>query len=99
MERETLMKPLILSLAIAIGLFRPVLLFVEFNPHIEAGYEAFAHIFVGVLLGIWLIYRDVEQDLGVNGGLQPWVMRTFWALAVIEVICAAVGVAMKRGLL
>ncbi len=81
------MKTTLTIAAVAFGLFRPVLLFVDFNPHIEAWYEAFAHLFVGGLLGLWWCNR------------QSWLIRTFWILTAVEVVCAAIGIAMKRGLL
>jgi hypothetical protein len=91
-------KDAILVAAVLIGLFRPVLLFVDFNTHVEAAYEAVAHILVGLLLGLWLYSRDV-QTWAAALELRPWVMPTFWTLAAVEVICAGIGIAMKRGLL
>jgi hypothetical protein len=90
------MKLWFIIAAILIGLFRPVLLFREFNPHIESGYEAIAHIFVGILLGIWLIDRKYN---GLISPWKSWAVPIFWTLNAIEVTCAAIAIAMKKGLL
>ena len=87
-------KTLIIVAAVLIGLFRPVLIFVEFNPHIEAAYEAASHILVGLLLGLWLYSRDVQTWAGALE-LRPWVMPVFWILTAIEVVCAATSFFMK----
>lgn len=77
------MKNAVIIAAVAIGLFRPVLLFVEFNQHVEASYEAFAHLLVGALIGAWWVTR------------RRWMLVAFALLTVVEVVCAAIGIAMK----
>jgi hypothetical protein len=77
------MKPWIIALAVLIGAFRPVLLFKEFNPHVVNAYTAFAHIFIGMVLGFWLIWRAQRPT---------WVPVIFWTLCAIEVVCALIKV-------
>lgn len=78
------MKTALIGVAVLIGAFRPVLLFVELNSHVQSAYEAAAHMLVGVLFGVWLL-RKCEGEKQ-----EPWVMQTFWAITAIEVICAGI---------
>jgi hypothetical protein len=101
------MKPYVLLAAVVIGLFRPVLLFVEFGSHVEASYQAAAHLLVGGLIGVWAVTRLRFNVFDVVGSLlmafaipeHRWEIRTASTLTVIEIVCAVVGGAMKRGLL
>lgn len=99
------MKPAIILAAVLIGAFRPVLLFRDFNSHVEVGYQAVAHILVGMLLGAWYVLKE-SQDALIQGGysqLSPmqaadkraWLIQTFWILTAIEVICAAITIYRK----
>lgn len=97
------MKPLIILAAILVGLFRPVLLFREFNPHVESGYQAVSHILVGLLLGAWYATRSAQQEVWKIGGrgdnlgpaARAWLLNTFWILTAIEVACAAITIYRK----
>ena len=87
------MKPT-LFIAVLIGAFRPVMLFVEFNPHLIDGYKDFSHLFVGGLIGVWLytggrvlwlipslLYAFVDST-------ASWQIRTASALSIVEIVCA-----------
>ena len=97
------MKPLIILAAILVGAFRPVLLFREFNPHVESGYQAIAHILVGLLLGAWYATKLGQQEVWKIGGrgdslgpaARAWLLKTFWLLTAIEVICAGITIYRK----
>jgi hypothetical protein len=97
------MKPYILALAVAVALFRPVLLFVDFNEHIDRTYQAIAHGLVLGLVGYWLgtynlsgvwftvkrlLYSAIRLD-------QSWEIRTASALTWVEIICAALSALRK----
>lgn len=98
------MKPFVILLAIAVGLFRPVLLFVEFGPHVDAGYQALAHLLVGGLIGAWYLVPAPEfrTPLDRTVGLVPvlllaafcqrphWQIRLASALTWVEIICATI---------
>lgn len=91
------MKPYVIALAIAIGAFRPVLIFVDFNPHIEASYQAMAHLLVGGLLGAHLGYRKHERFGEPLWSVDyDWLIVTFWALTAVEVICAGITIFQKH---
>ena len=68
------MKPLVISAAVVIAALRP------FTPlhaaSLPGSYEAMAHIFVGGLIGAWLVNR------------QRWLLFTALAISAVEVICA-----------
>ena len=72
-------KLLAIEAAVLIGLFRPVLLFVEFNHHIELSYQAIAHLYMGGLAGWWMAKEE------------GWAWNVFWLLVLVEVFCAAIG--------
>lgn len=97
------MKLAVILLAILIGAFRPVLLFYEFNPHIESGYEAAAHLFTGGLVGCWLANHKFSLGLilllltAFARSSESWLMRTASALTAVEIICVGIGIAVKRG--
>ena len=87
------MKPTII-IAVLIAAFRPVMLFVEFNPHLIDGYKDFSHLFVGGLIGVWflqggkvlwlvpvLLYAFVDRS-------ASWQIRTASALSIVEIVCA-----------
>ena len=100
------MKPLIIALAVLIAAFRPVLIFRDFNPHIESGYEALAHLFVGGLVGAWWISETCGLSKLIYLLLfawamrsQRWQMRTASVLTLVEIGSVAVTVAIKRGLI
>lgn len=88
------MKPAVLFAAAVIGLIRPVLLFVEVNPHVQSSYEAAAHLLVGGLVGAWLHGRDTQR-MSPFYVVRPWVMRTFWTLTAVEIACALITLARK----
>ncbi len=59
--------PLILLSALAVGIVRP---FLTAHPlSLEGSYEAFAHLFVGGLIGAWLVTRE-RLYLGLVIGLS-----------------------------
>ncbi len=83
------MNPFLTLLSVLVGLFRPVLLFTEFNSHIESSYQAVAHILVGVLLTAWLTGTRL-------GSLKPDESKSMlFKLTAIEVVCAAVAFLLK----
>lgn len=86
-----LKKRWLIVLAIGVGGFRPLLLLHTFNPHVKSGYEAVAHILVGVLIGGWLSCCDEDCPPA------PWVSRTLWSLLAVELVCAAVTIARNLG--
>ncbi len=96
------MKPLIVIIALAIAAFRTVLLFRDFNPHVERGYEAFAHLFEGGLVGVWLS-RVGWPGVGhlafalLFGWCTSthWCMRTASALANVEIVCVSISLYQK----
>jgi hypothetical protein len=56
MLRENIGRSLIVLIAIAVGIGRP---FLSSHPlSLEGSYEAFAHLFVGGLIGAWLFKRQ-----------------------------------------
>ena len=56
MLRENVERGLIVSTALAVGMVRP---FLTSHPlSMEGSYEAFAHLFVGALIGAWLVKRE-----------------------------------------
>ena len=73
------MKLALIIAAVLFGLARPAFLFVEFNHHIDASYQAFAHILVGVIAAAWWFTRE------------RWMAVTFWSLTAVEVVCATIG--------
>ena len=58
---------LIVLIALSVGIVRP---FLTSHPlSAEGSYEAFAHLFVGGLIGAWLVTRD-RLYLGLVVGLS-----------------------------
>jgi hypothetical protein len=58
---------LIVLVALAVGIVRP---FLTGHPlSVEGSYEAFAHLFVGGLIGVWLVTRE-RLYLGLVTGLS-----------------------------
>lgn len=86
------MRVFLIILSVLVGAFRPVLLFKEFNPHIQSSYEAVAHILVGALLCAWL----TSTDLGYEVLAREYKLTyqdskvILFTLTAIEVICALV---------
>ena len=68
------MKFAIIALAIVLGVIRPFL-----SPHpvsLQGSYEAFAHLFVGGVVGAWLVTR------------ARWLLVIGIGLTVVEVASA-----------
>ncbi len=80
------MRVLLISLSALVGLFRPVLLFTEFNHHIESSYQAIAHILVGVLLCLWLTKTDVGDPTLKNRSYQLLYEESTAILAILTII-------------
>jgi hypothetical protein len=76
----------LIVISIAIGAARPIFVVRDFNHHVEMSYQAAAHILVGVLL-VLMVQR------------YPHAKTMFWGLVFIEVACAAISIAIKKGLL
>lgn len=101
------MKCAVILTALIVAVIRPFLLFYDIGQHAQSSYEAIAHLLVGGLIGVWAVTRLRFSIFDVVGSLlmafaipeHRWEIRTASALTVIEIVCAAVGVAMKRGLL
>lgn len=70
------MKPIVIIAAVVIATLRPVLP----NEHVQSTYEAFAHLLVGALFGIWYVSRE------------KWALRTVLILSAVEIVCATIGV-------
>lgn len=94
------MKSFAIALSLAIGLIRPVLLFVELNHHLQSSYEAIAHITVGALFA-WYFANDRLWER-TNGGQRPvnlseyqWTLYAAIGLTAVEVICAIITVATR----
>lgn len=84
------MKAFFIVLSVLVGLFRPVLLFKEFNHHIESSYQAIAHILVGVLLCLWLTKTDVGDPVLKSRQYQLTYENSaaiLIILTIIEVVC------------
>ena len=73
------MKFAVIALAIALGAIRPFL-----SPHpvsFQGSYEAVAHLFVGGVIGAWLVSRE------------RWLLWIALALTIVEVGSAVIGLA------
>jgi hypothetical protein len=73
-------KFVVLTIAIVLAVIRPFL-----SPHpvsMPGSYEAMAHLFVGGVIGAWLVTR------------APWLLGTAIALTVVEVGSAVFGLIM-----
>lgn len=75
------MKFLVLFLAVAIGLLRPVIEPLV-SPLGMQIYKDVAHLYMGALLVLWLLSWRDRRAL--------WCL-VFWLLNVIEVVCAVAG--------
>lgn len=96
------MKPFVILLAVAVGLFRPVLLFASFNPHVQSSYEAIAHGLVFSLYTAWMLSPQFKEGFccwlcfafellfGWQNPGSPWTVRTASALSCVEIICATI---------
>ena len=89
------MKPTIFIAAI-VAAIRPLMLFVDFNEHLVDGYKDFAHLFVGGLIGVWLMQGGRILWLipmllwGFADRSASWQIRTASALSIIEIVCATI---------
>lgn len=63
-------------------------------PTTTGSYEAFAHLFVGALIGAWWRDREVSKLLGWYQGITPYGSLAI-ALTMLEVI---IFVVQKRGI-
>ena len=75
------MKFVVIAAAVVLGIIRPFL-----SPHpvsMQGSYEAIAHMFVGGVIGAWLVTR------------APWLLATAIVLAIVEVGSALFGVLVK----
>lgn len=105
LTRETLpnMKPYILTLACLVAAARPIFMFVDFNSHVDATYQAVAHGLVLGLVGYWLgaynlrgVWFTVKRLLiSVVRLDQSWEIRTASALTWVEIVCATASVLRK----
>jgi hypothetical protein len=67
--------------AVAIGVVRPWLVAHELPPHLDATYQAAAHLLVGGLVGAAIIGGRKWDGFG-------WAVWLIVILSAIEVICA-----------
>jgi len=75
------MKFAVIAFAIVLGVIRPFL-----SPHpvsFQGSYEAIAHMFVGGVIGAWMVTR------------ARWLLVTAIGLTVVEVGSAVVGVLLR----
>lgn len=78
------MNHLFIWVSVVFGVLRVWLVFSEWPHHAQKSFEAFAHIWVGML--IVFTYWRVE-------GIRPDLTAAcFWCLVIVEVICAALTV-------
>jgi hypothetical protein len=73
-ESDRRMKTLVIAAAVLVAVFRPFMPL--HSASLPGSYEAMAHIFVGGLIGAWLVNR------------QRWLLFTALAISAVEVICA-----------
>lgn len=89
------MKPTIF-IAVIVAAIRPLMLFIDFNEHLVDGYKDFAHLFVGGLIGVWLMQGGKVLWLipillyGFVDGSASWQIRTASALSIVEIVCALI---------
>jgi hypothetical protein len=94
-RESTTLKPSIF-IAVIVAAIRPLMLFVDVNSHLIDGYKDFAHLFVGGLIGVWLVqggkiswliptllYRIADRS-------ASWQIRTASALSIVEIVCATI---------
>lgn len=80
--------------AAILAAFRPLMVFVDFDPHLIDTYKDFAHLFVGGLIGAWLmqggkvlwliptlLYAFLDHS-------ASWQIRIASALSIVEIVCA-----------
>ena len=75
------MKFAVIAAAIVLAIIRPFL-----SPHpvsMQGSYEAIAHMFVGGVIGAWLVTR------------ARWLLATASALTIVEIGSAVAGVLLK----
>ena len=75
------MKFAVIAFAIVLGIIRPFL-----SPHpvsFQGSYEAIAHMFVGGVIGAWMVTR------------ARWLLVTAIGLTVVKVGSAVVGVLLR----
>ena len=68
------MKLLVIVAAIGIAAARPFM--TSHAVSSQGSYEAMAHVFVGGLIGAWLVNR------------KRWLLITALAISAVEVVCA-----------
>ena len=68
------MKLLVIIAAVGIAVARPFM--TSHSVSSQGSYEAMAHIFVGGLIGAWLVNR------------KRWLLITALAISAVEVVCA-----------
>ena len=76
------MKIAVIAAAIVLAIIRPFL-----SPHpvsMQGSYEAIAHMFVGGVIGAWLVAR------------ARWLLATASALTIVEIGSAVAGVLLKQ---
>lgn len=89
------MKPTIF-IAVIVAAIRPLMLFVDFNPHLIDAYKDFAHLFVGGLIGVWFMQGGKISWLvpillyGFADRSASWQIRTASALSIVEIVCATI---------
>lgn len=89
------MKPFVLILSLAVALFRPVLLFVEVNEHLQSSYEAVAHLLVGGLFTAgWLAEGWLVEVDDIQEG-RWWCFQVAVGLTVVEIVCAGITIAIR----
>lgn len=89
------MKPFVLILSLVVALFRPVLLFVEVNEHVQSSYEAVAHILVGGLFGAYFASRKyLDKHGGAYGDALNLLWMAMW-LSAVEIVCFGITIAIR----
>lgn len=96
------MKPFVLILSLVVALFRPLLIFVEVNEHVQSSYEAVAHLLVGGLFAAYLTARTCIATEPAKYGQRQlleerygYMLRTAFGLTAVEIVCAAVTIAIR----
>jgi hypothetical protein len=85
---------LTILIAVLLAVFRPMMLFVDFNPHLVDIYKDFAHLFVGGLIGVWFVQGGKILWLvpmllyGFADRSASWQIRAASALSIVEIVCA-----------
>lgn len=84
------MKPILLITVAAVAAFRPVLLFVDFNEHIDASYQAVAHMLVA---GLYVRYFSHRQWFPNVLDRHVGLLYAANFLVLVEVVCAGLKLA------